>query len=108
MDALSQLRVLLKNNGLDPDGYDKEYLDLLVETATKNFITAMNYPKFYTEERIQSDVEKYQFFIGEKAFEAGSRTGQPFTTAVTENGTSRTFEKLDDLPNGVFPFVNTV
>ena len=108
MDALSQLRVLLKNNGLDPDSYDEEYLNLLIETAKSDYIAARNYPKSYTEQQIQEELEKYQLFIVKKAFEAGSRTGQPFATTVTENGTSRTFEKLDDLPKGVFPFVNPV
>lgn len=104
MDALSQLRIFLKNNDMNPDEYDEDYLNMLIETAQNDYITARRFPTSYTDEQIQEELTKNQFHIVKRACKVGSQTGSPFATAVTENGVSRTFENVNELPQGVLPF----
>lgn len=81
-------------------------IEQLLEQARKEIIRRRNYPKTYTQERIDSDVKNYEDIMVDLAVYNRSQAGEAYMASLSENGVNRTWRNLESLFVGVFPFVN--
>lgn len=81
-------------------------IEQLLEQARKEIIRRRNYPKTYTQERIDSDVKNYEDIMVDLAVYNRSQAGEAYMASLSENGVNRTWRNPESLFIGVFPFVN--
>jgi hypothetical protein len=81
-------------------------IEQLLEQARKEIIRRRNYPKTYTQERIDSDVKNYEDIMVDLAVYNRSQAGEAYMASLSENGVNRTWRNPESLFVGVFPFVN--
>ena len=85
---------------------DNPLIEQLLEQARKEIIRRRNYPKTYTQERIDSDVKNYEDIMVDLAVYNRSQAGEAYMASLSENGVNRTWRNYESLFVGVFPFVN--
>lgn len=85
---------------------DNPLIEQLLEQARKEIIRRRNYPKTYTQERIDSDVKNYEDIMVDLAVYNRSQAGEAYMASLSENGVNRTWRNPESLFVGVFPFVN--
>ena len=83
-------------------------IEQLLEQARKEIIRRRNYPKTYTQERIDSDVKNYEDIMVDLAVYNRSQAGEAYMASFSENGVSRTWKDRESLFVGVFPFVKAM
>ena len=83
-------------------------IEQLLEQARKEIIRRRNYPKTYTQERIDSDVKNYEDIMVDLAVYNRSQAGEAYMASYSENGVSRTWKDRESLFAGVFPFVKAM
>ena len=81
-------------------------IEQLLDQARKEIIRRRNYPKTYTQERIDSDVKNYEDIMVDLAVYNRSQAGEAYMASLSENGVNRTWRNPESLFVGVFPFVN--
>lgn len=81
-------------------------IEQLLDQARKEIIRRRNYPKTYTQERIDSDVKNYEDIMVDLAVYNRSQAGEAYMASFSENGVNRTWRNPESLFVGVFPFVN--
>ena len=81
-------------------------IEQLLQQARKEIIRRRNYPKTYTQERIDSDVKNYEDIMVDLAVYNRSQAGEAYMASLSENGVNRTWRNPESLFVGVFPFVN--
>lgn len=81
-------------------------IEQLLEQARKEIIRRRNYPKTYTQERIDSDIKNYEDIMVDLAVYNRSQAGEAYMASLSENGVNRTWRNPESLFVGVFPFVN--
>lgn len=84
---------------------DNPLIEQLLEQARKEIIRRRNYPKTYTQERIDSDVKNYEDIMVDLAVYDRSQAGEAYMASLSENDVSRTWKDRESLFVGVFPFV---
>lgn len=87
---------------------DNPLIEQLLEQARKEIIRRRNYPKTYTQERIDSDVKNYEDIMVDLAVYNRSQAGEAYMASLSENGVSRTWKDCESLFVGVFPFVKAM
>ena len=83
-------------------------IEQLLEQARKEIIRRRNYPKTYTQERIDSDVKNYEDIMVDLAVYNRSQAGEAYMASLSENGVNRTWRNPESLFVGVFPFVKAM
>ena len=83
-------------------------IEQLLDQARKEIIRRRNYPKTYTQERIDSDVKNYENIMVNLAVYDRSQAGEAYMASYSENGVSRTWKDRESLFAGVFPFVKAM
>ena len=83
-------------------------IEQLLEQARKEIIRRRNYPKTYTQERIDSDIKNYEDIMVDLAVYNRSQAGEAYMASFSENGVSRTWKDRESLFVGVFPFVKSM
>ena len=81
-------------------------IEQLLDQARNEIIRRRNYPKTYTQERIDSDVKNYEDIMVDLAVYNRSQEGEEYMASLSENGVNRTWRNYESLFVGVFPFVN--
>lgn len=76
---------------------------LKVKDAVREVKHERNYPEYYTDEMILTDLEKLYPNIKAKALYKGNLIGSEFETSNNEGGTSRVFMAYEKLSNGIIP-----
>lgn len=84
---------------------DNPRIQQLIDQATQEVINRREYPKSYTQERIDEDIKKYEGVIVDLAVYDRSQAGEAFMASYSENGVSRTWKDRESLFACVFPFV---
>ena len=87
---------------------DNPLIEQLLEQARNEIIRRRNYPKTYTQERIDSDVKNYEDIMVDLAVYNRSQAGEAYMASFSENGVSRTWKDRESLFAGVFPFVKAM
>ena len=87
---------------------DNPLIEQLLEQARKEIIRRRNYPKTYTQERIDSDVKNYEDIMVDLAVYNRSQAGEAYMASLSENGVNRTWRNPESLFVGVFPFVKAM
>ena len=85
---------------------DNPLIEQLLEQARNEIIRRRNYPKTYTQERIDSDVKNYEDIMVDLAVYNRSQAGEAYMASLSENSVNRTWRNPESLFVGVFPFVN--
>ena len=83
-------------------------IEQLLDQARKEIIRRRNYPKTYTQERIDSDVKNYEDIMVDLAVYNRSQAGEAYMASLSENGVNRTWRNPESLFVGVFPFVKAM
>lgn len=83
-------------------------IEQLLEQARKEIIRRRNYPKTYTQERIDSDVKNYEDIMVDLAVYNRSQAGEAYMASLSENGVNRTWRNPESLFVGVFPFAKVL
>nr|DAG26583.1 MAG TPA: Protein of unknown function (DUF3199) [Bacteriophage sp.] len=79
-------------------------LEQLISQAEADIRAKRMYPESYTEEKIATDIEKFQSVVVNLVVYDRSQAGENFMASYSENGVSRTWRDREDLFVGVFPF----
>ena len=87
---------------------DNPIIEQLLEQARKEIIRRRNYPKTYTQERIDSDVKNYEDIMVDLAVYNRSQAGEAYMASLSENGVNRTWRNPESLFVVVFPFVKSM
>lgn len=85
------------------DQFSSSLLNSKVVSAYREVQRTRNYPSYYTEEMITSDMERYYSVVRDVALYDYSQIGMEFQTRNAENEVVRTFADRDSLFNGVIP-----
>lgn len=83
-------------------------LEQLISQAEADIRAKRMYPESYTEEKIASDMEKFQSVVVNLVVYDRSQAGENFMASYSENGVSRTWRDREDLFVGVFPFAKVL
>lgn len=102
------LKMILTYLGSDYSEDQEPILLLLIQKAIYGFKSFMNYPEYFTEEKIQEDLDKNKFCIFELALYSYNMQGVEFQNSHSENGTSRSWNSETEIYNyyGLVPYVN--
>lgn len=84
----------------DPD-YDSAILSTKINIAIKKVTNARNYPEYYTQERINTDLEKYYTQIRDIALYMYNNIGVDFDKNYTSNKMSREVISESELYRGI-------
>lgn len=76
--------------------HEKSY-GVCVERAIRVFKTKRNYPDYYSECRIHSDMDKYYYCIFDLALYFLMKQGAEFQSIHIENNTHRTYQNEHDI-----------
>lgn len=87
---------------------DNPLIEQLVKQVTQEIITKRCYPKSYTQEQIEEDIEKYQDNIINLVVYDHSQAGENFMASYSENGVSRNWRDREDLFVGIYPFIRSL
>ena len=93
-------------NYLDDDIETARMIPLSVKRAVRSFKKKRNYPSGYTEEQINSDMEKCYDCIFDLALYFLVKQGAEFQGSHSENSISRGWDSETEIyvNHGVFPF----
>lgn len=83
--------------GNDYPEEDEPVLLLLIQKAISDFKIQINYPKTFSEEKINEDLEKNKFCIFELAYYDYNMQGTEFQTSHSENGVSRSWNNKAEI-----------
>nr|DAM32849.1 MAG TPA: Protein of unknown function (DUF3199) [Bacteriophage sp.] len=83
-------------------------LEQLISQAEADIRAKRMYPESYTEEKIATDIEKFQSVVVNLVVYDRSQAGENFMASYSENGVSRTWRDREDLFVGVFPFAKVL
>lgn len=85
-------------------------ISLAVKRAVRSFKTKRNYPVGYTEEKINSDMEKYYDCIFDLALYFLVKQGAEFQGSHSESSVSRNWNSENEIyiNHGVFPFAGSL
>lgn len=83
-------------------------LEQLISQAEADIRAKRMYPESYTEEKIATDMKKFQSVVVNLVVYDRSQAGENFMASYSENGVSRTWRDREDLFVGVFPFANVL
>ena len=100
---INELKIELKNE-VD---FDVEILTLKVSNAYREVKMARNYPKSYTEERIEEDMDNYHSNIRSIAMYDYNKIGAEGQTQYSADGESIHYLDRDKLFVGVLPIART-
>lgn len=95
---------------LADDAESSDILSLSVRRAIRSFKKKRNYPASYTEEKINSDMEKCYDCIFDLALYFLAKQGVEFESSHSENSTSMNWESETEIyvNHGVFPFAGSL
>lgn len=82
------------------DDYDEEQESTMlfcIKRAIISFKNKRNYPRTYTDEMINSDMQKYYMCIFDLLLYSINMQGLEFETSHSENGTSRSWKSESDI-----------
>lgn len=87
-----------------------EMIALSVRRAIRSFKKKRNYPESYTEEKINSDMEKCYDCIFDLALYFLVKQGAEFQNSHSENSVNRSWESDTDIyiSHGIFPFARSI
>lgn len=83
-------------------------LEQLISQAEADIRAKRMYPESYTEEKIATDMKKFQSVVVNLVVYDRSQAGENFMASYSENGVSRTWRDREDLFVGVFPFAKVL
>lgn len=83
-------------------------LEQLISQAEADIRAKRMYPESYTEEKIATDIEKFQSVVVNLVVYDRSQAGENFMASYSENGVSRTWRDREELFVGVFPFAKVL
>ena len=85
-------------------------ISLAVKRAIRSFKSKRNYPTSYTEEKINSDMEKCYDCIFDLALYFLVKQGAEFQSSHSESSVSRNWNSENDIyiNHGVFPFAGSL
>lgn len=86
--------------------FDAELLSAKVVSAIKEVVRARKYPKYYTNEYINSDLVDYYSNIRNIALYDYNLAGAEGQTSASENGVSRNYVDRKSLFAGVLPIAS--
>lgn len=103
-ELLKMLKDYLGNDSEDQDSV----LLLMVRRAIYSFKAYMDYPESFSEEKIESDLEKNLFCLFDLALYAFSKQGAEFHKSFSGNGESRSWNDESEIyaKHGVVPYVS--
>ena len=81
------------------------YLNALLQDAKESIINVRHYPKHFTEEMIDADLERYEQVLIKLVIYDYNKEGMEFENAHTESGVSRQFQSRARLMGDVLPYV---
>ena len=81
------------------------YLNELLADAKESIINVRHYPKHFTQEQIDEDLEHYEKVLIKLVIYDYNKEGMEFENAHTESGVSRQFQSRARLMGDVLPFV---
>lgn len=90
------------------DNADMSVLKVKIKNAIREVKNARNYPSYYDDEKIKSDMENYYSNIKDIALYDYNQIGAEGQVSHSENGTSRAWKDRKECFNGIIPFVHTV
>jgi hypothetical protein len=88
--------------------FNADILAVKVKNAIREVRKARNYPKSYTEENIQEDLQDYYSNIRNIALYDYNQIGAEFQSSASENSVSRSWVDRDKLFDGVYAFVKVL
>ena len=93
-------------NYIDNDIETARMIPLSAKRAVRSFKKKRNYPSGYTEEQINSDMEKCYDCIFDLALYFLVKQGAEFLGSLSENSVSRNWDSETEIyvNHGVFPF----
>lgn len=114
--TLEQVKIRLKQFHIDSESsevvFDKPeenpLLEQLIIQAEADVRAKRMYPESYTEEKIATDMERFQSVVINLVVYDRSQAGENFMASYSENGVSRTWRNREDLFVGVFPFAKVL
>lgn len=83
--------------GSDYPEEDEPTLLFLINKAINDFKVQMEYPKSFSEEKIEKDLEKNKFCIFELAYYDYNMQGTEFQTSHSENGVGRSWNNKSEI-----------
>lgn len=85
---------------------DVAVLTLKLNNAIREVIRAINYPSYYSAQRISNDLVNYYGNIHDLTLYDYNQIGAEGESAHNENGTSRTWKSRKECFNGIVAFAN--
>lgn len=85
------------------ENFNLDLLQLKVKSAYQDVKQVRNYPDYYTEEMIDSDMRKFYSNIVNIARHDYYKVGADYENSHSENGVSRSYQDRDKLFAGVIP-----
>ena len=112
--TLEQVKIRLKQ--FHSDGgqvvFDREDIDPLIEQLIQQVADEIkrirNYPDDYTEEKIETDMAKYQTILVNAVVYDMSQAGEAYMQSYSENGISRSWVDRGNLLAKVVPLAKIV
>lgn len=97
-------------NYLTDDTESPEMISLAVKRAIRSFKNKRNYPSSYTDEKIDSDMEKCYDCIFDLALYFLVKQGAEFQGSHSESSVNRSWESEAEIyiNHGVFPFAGSL
>ena len=84
--------------------FDADILEVKVKSAVREVKNARNYPDYYTDSQIASDLEQFYAQIREIALYDYNQIGIEFQSNHTEADTQRTYIDRYKLFKGILPY----
>lgn len=97
---LADLKIELSDDSM----LNEDILSLKVDNAIREVKSARNYPKSYTQEMIEEDMDQFYINIKRIALYDYNQVGIEGQITSSENGESRTFVSRESLFHGIIPF----
>lgn len=85
---------------------DTARLTQKLNNAIREVIRAVNYPSYYTEDRISKSLSQYYGNIHDLTIYDYNQMGAEGETSHNENGTNRTWKSRKECFNGIVAFAN--
>lgn len=103
----AEIYTMLKDY-LGDDCDNEASLLLSVKRAISSFKAYMEYPEFFTEEKIEADLKRYEFCLFDLALYMYNLQGIEFQQTHSENGTSRSFMSEGEIYSlhGIVPYAS--
>ena len=114
--TLEQVKIRLKQFHIDSESSEVVFdhleenplLEQLISQAEADIRAKRMYPESYTEEKIATDMKKFQSVVVNLVVYDRSQAGENFMASYSENGVLRTWRDREDLFVGVFPFAKVL